>query len=325
MANLSNSGQFSAVSRSYCTYSRYNYSGDQYRLSSKNRVITRRDHFAQNQVKIALLSILIVTAIISAGFVLPMQRSQSLAQTPLQAGYYSPEQLPDSRLLVLINSQYPLSAQINSAKSDPMLIAVSPSVSALSDSIVLHSSAMRAVAALIADARSAGVGSFYVGSGYRSETQQQQLYENAEDKSFVQPPGMSEHQTGLAVDLMLADEPRTRSSGVDPWLWLAENAWRYGLILRYPPDKQHITTIAGEPWHFRYVGYPHAWYCWQNNLCLEEYIDFLRSSKGYMVTLDGREYTVSYQTPVDGVIYIPDCTNCDISGDNTGGYIITIW
>ena len=63
------------------------------------------------------------------------------------------------------------------------------------------------------------------------------------------------------------------------YAWLTENAWRYGFILRYPPEKADVTGIGYESWHFRYVGIPHAWYMQENNLCLEEYLDLLLSSQ----------------------------------------------
>jgi D-alanyl-D-alanine carboxypeptidase len=66
-------------------------------------------------------------------------------------------------------------------------------------------------------------------------------------------------------------------------------------------------------------------YCQQNNLCFEEYIQFLKDSGGYTMTLDGKAYTILYQIPQDGIIYVPEGQNYYVSGDNTGGYIITAW
>lgn len=81
-------------------------------------------------------------------------------------------------------------------------------------------------------------------------------------------PGCSEHQLGLALDIIA--EYDTDSTAT--WSWLAENAWRYGFILRYPADKVDITGIAYEPWHFRYVGKEAAREITQQGLCLEEYL-----------------------------------------------------
>jgi D-alanyl-D-alanine carboxypeptidase len=107
--------------------------------------------------------------------------------------------------------------------------------------------------------------------------------------------------------------------------WLAGNSWKYGLILRYARDKQTITNIAYEPWHFRYIGEPHAWYCWENNLSLEEYIWFLQDSGGYRVEYEDKTYTVLYTKPKNGKIFVPDKKDYTVSSDNTGGYIVTAW
>ncbi len=109
--------------------------------------------------------------------------------------------------------------------------------------------------------------------------------------------------------------------------WTAENAWEYGSLLRYPSDKQAMTQVPYEPWHFRYVGLPHAWYCWKYNLCLEEYLESLQESGGYQVTLQGRTWYVSYQAQAaqDGVVYIPEGLNYEVSADGCGGYLVTAW
>lgn len=86
-------------------------------------------------------------------------------------------------------------------------------------------------------------------------------------------PGASEHQVGLALDL-LADGYDTLSEGFGETgggKWLAENAHKYGFILRYPKDKEYITEIKYEPWHFRYVGVNAATYMYDNNMTLEEF------------------------------------------------------
>lgn len=80
---------------------------------------------------------------------------------------------------------------------------------------------------------------------------------------------MSEHQTGLAVDINSED-------GMDSALlynWLEENSYKYGFILRYPKDKIYITGIGYEAWHFRYVGKQNAEIMTRENFCLEELVD----------------------------------------------------
>ena len=101
------------------------------------------------------------------------------------------------------------------------------------------------------------------------------------EKTYEQtmPAGKSEHETGLALDILCsenlnmdvtqANEPGNK--------WLAEHAHEYGFILRYPVDKEEITGILYEPWHFRYVGKEAALFLWESNLTLEEFWEILES------------------------------------------------
>ena len=87
-------------------------------------------------------------------------------------------------------------------------------------------------------------------------------------------PGTSEHQLGLAVDLVDAsyqvlDEAQASTPAQQ---WLMAHCWEYGFILRYPAEKQDITGIIYEPWHYRYVGRDHAQAIRQSGQCLEEFL-----------------------------------------------------
>lgn len=86
-------------------------------------------------------------------------------------------------------------------------------------------------------------------------------------------PGTSEHQLGLSVDIN-ADTSKCSSDAV--YAWLAENAYKYGFIKRYPSEKVEITGINNEPWHYRYVGTEAAAQMQESGLCLEEYIEQLK-------------------------------------------------
>ncbi|MCL2548745.1 MAG: M15 family metallopeptidase [Symbiobacteriaceae bacterium] len=227
------------------------------------------------------------------------------------------DELEVSRFLELINIEYSVENEL-----DPdLLVNARTSVPTGGQDEWLHYRALQAMAELCTAARAEGIATVYVRSGYRSYDNQEQLYWEAEDKSFVQPAGHSEHQTGLAADIFpIARSEREEQQAVR---WLAANSWRFGLILRYTEAKRRITGIAGEPWHFRYVGLPHSWYMFRYDLTLEEYIESLRQSGGYVVSLEGREYTVAYAMPQDGFILLPEGLDFDISRDNTGGYIAT--
>lgn len=119
-----------------------------------------------------------------------------------------------------------------------------------------------------------------VGSGYRSYATQTAVFNRyvsqvgeAEARTFSSPPGHSEHQSGLTVDISSADMACWLETcfGQQPaGIWLAKNAHLYGFILRYPEGKESITGYQYEPWHFRYVGTDLAGALYQSGLTLEE-------------------------------------------------------
>jgi len=127
-----------------------------------------------------------------------------------------------------------------------------------------------------ADANSIGL-NIWIQSGYRSYNFQKELYENyvmqdgkdAAD-TYSARPGHSEHQTGLAFDLnTISDDFQYTNEGI----WVNENCYKYGFILRYPKNKEHITGYKYEPWHLRYVGTNLAKELYNNGnwITLEEY------------------------------------------------------
>ena len=151
--------------------------------------------------------------------------------------------------------------------------------------------AAAALKILIAEARADGY-SVYVCSGYRSYETQLIIYDkhieeyqqqgmtleeaHAATLLAVNYPGGSEHQLGLAVDLLEYEkqdmQPYIGGSGL--MLWLEEHCAEYGFIVRYPEGKTDITGVEYEPWHLRYVG-DCAAYIMENDLCLEEFLALL--------------------------------------------------
>lgn len=89
-------------------------------------------------------------------------------------------------------------------------------------------------------------------------------------KEWVALPGTSEHQLGIAVDI---NADKSKCSNEEVYTWLAENAYKYGFILRYPMEKQEITGTSYEPWHYRYVGVEAAREIYEQQICLEEYME----------------------------------------------------
>lgn len=132
--------------------------------------------------------------------------------------------------------------------------------------------------------------SAFVCSSYRTHSKQTTLYNNevaeylargyseedaaVEAAKWVAIPGTSEHQTGLAVDIMsnyylVLDEGQEDTAEQK---WLMENSYKYGFILRYPNNKSEITGINYEPWHYRYVGKEAAKEIYERGICFEEYL-----------------------------------------------------
>ena len=132
----------------------------------------------------------------------------------------------------------------------------------------------------VAAARAQGL-SVYLSSGYRSYDEQNYLYQRKvsqygeeQAKKIVAPPGTSEHQTGLACDITDKYYEFKDSSLENTALyqWMSQHCQEYGFIVRYPKDKEDVTGIIYEPWHFRYVGKDAAEYIMDKGLCLEEFV-----------------------------------------------------
>jgi len=231
-------------------------------------------------------------------------------------------EITDTQYLKLVNRERALAAPVNPGQ----LVAVWPGISARDAEVTLHETARQAIQSLYEAAGRAGINNLFVASGFRDEIEQRQLYQNAVDRAYVLPPGHSEHQLGLAADILASGIYNNGGMrGSQEARWLAENAPQFGLILRYPEDKQEITGVAYEPWHFRYVGRVHAHVMDQRGFVLEEYIAYLQESGGFQTTFDGKTYYVLYQRPENGMIFVPEDMAFQISGANTGGYIVTAW
>ena len=148
--------------------------------------------------------------------------------------------------------------------------------------------------AMLSDCRKAGLRPV-VCSAYRTAETQTRLYNNKiarlraagysreaairQAGRWVAVPGTSEHQTGLAVDLVAASYQvlDKKQEQTKEQKWLMEHCWEYGFILRYPADKSAITGIGYEPWHYRYVGKETAKAIRDSGLCLEEYLTALEN------------------------------------------------
>lgn len=202
-------------------------------------------------------------------------------------------------------------------------------------SVYLDPVAMEAFNEMMADfLAQGGSRTINVVAGYRTAEQQQHLFDQSAERNglehaekYVAQPGGSEHHTGLVVDLSIyrSDGTSADYDGTGEYAWINENCQKYGWVVRYDQAKAELTGIYDEPWHFRYVGAPHAAEMVEQGMCMEEYIDFLKqyTFEGDHLTIDcgaGR-YEVWYAKGTE--VYLPTEGEYSVSGNNVDGVIVT--
>lgn len=176
--------------------------------------------------------------------------------------------------LVIVNKYYKLNKDY-----EPELKAINKKY-AINDRQLLTNEAKNAFEKMCEYARKEDI-YIYSGSAYRSYSYQNTLYNNRvkqegqeyADKTAAKA-GHSEHQTGLAIDVLNKKFEYIDSDDKE-YEWLIENAHKYGFILRYPKDKENITGYAYEPWHYRYITEEIATILKEKNITYEEYIGML--------------------------------------------------
>lgn len=135
-----------------------------------------------------------------------------------------------------------------------------------------------------------GITNIWVQSAYRSVDEQTRIYNEKVEyykkqgkteeeakkltERTINKPGYSEHNLGLAVDFNYVD---SSFENTNAFKWLKDNAENYGFVLRYPKEKEDITQVTYEPWHWRYVGEENAKKMDELGLCLEEYVEYLNN------------------------------------------------
>ncbi len=203
--------------------------------------------------------------------------------------------------------------------------------------VYLAPEAMDALNAMLGDFTAQG-GPKHVNvvAGYRTKEFQQHLFDQSaaangleHAQRYVAQPGGSEHHTGYAVDLSLYFPDSGASGtfdGTGQYQWINDHAASYGFVLRYPADKESLTGIGAESWHYRYVGLPHALLMAERGLCLEEYIDLLRQypydGPHLLTDFDGQTYEIYFCSRDN--LYVPDTAYYTLSGNNVDGYIVTV-
>ncbi len=196
----------------------------------------------------------------------------------LHENYYEP-----SSLWVVVNKDHPLT-RAEYAPNDLQQPAVATNTQKSLEEQQLRRTIANATESFFTAAKQAGH-DLFVASGYRSYSLQEKYYTNyvrisgeAEANMYSAKPGTSEHQTGIAFDVSLADRQcylEVCFGETVAGKWLAEHAAEYGFILRYPADKTAITKYQYEPWHFRYVGKELAGALRESGLTLDEALPYL--------------------------------------------------
>lgn len=180
----------------------------------------------------------------------------------------------DSRILELVNKNSKLDK--NYVPQDLVYPNVKTVVPGKDSRNLLRRCAAEALEEMFNDASKNNV-TLYLCSGFRSYDTQNVVYTDSLKKNntgYVARPGESEHQTGLAADITCSavnyklDESFADS---DAGIYLKNNAYKYGFVLRYPKDKESITGYSYEPWHYRFVGRDVAYYLHKDNLTIEEF------------------------------------------------------
>ncbi|WP_332650502.1 M15 family metallopeptidase [Lysinibacillus sp. 54212] len=225
--------------------------------------------------------------------------------------------------LLLINSDTPVTK--NSIPADIELLAdhqsMIPDVTISDASIEMSYNVLQKMQSMLKEAKKDGVNQFKINSSYRNNAVQATLYEKM-GAQFALPPGYSEHNLGLSIDIGSTGGLMEEAAEGE---WLKNNAWKYGFILRYPEDKVAITGIQYEPWHFRYVGLPHSAIMGQENWTLEEYLQYLQQNNQYVTQINGQKYEITYYAMSENLqVSIIEGQPYHISGDNTSGVIVTV-
>lgn len=200
--------------------------------------------------------------------------------------------------------------------------------------VFLSPAAMPALNSLLDAFRAQGGGkTINVVAGYRDRAYQQHLFDqsaqrNGEEhaKKYVAQPGGSEHHTGLVVDLSVLKNGVSQDyDGTGEYAWINENCRDYGWVVRYESGKEELTGIWDEPWHFRYVGVPHATEMARQGMCLEEYMEYLRRFPfdGEHLTIQCADGTYEAWYTQGTRAYLPDSGEYEVSGNNVDGVIVT--
>ncbi|MFB0917938.1 MAG: M15 family metallopeptidase [Clostridiaceae bacterium] len=206
--------------------------------------------------------------------------------------------------LLLINKDYMLESTFE------------PNLKSYDDNITLSPGVYENFKNMTEEISKKGLAKLNVISTYRTRGEQTEAY--AEDQVTTAPPGASEHEAGLAIDVYTPGFAGLAFIKSETGLWVNENSWKHGFIVRYQKYKDDITGIPFEPWHLRYVGAPHAEIMYDKDLVLEEYLSFLKGEQGKFISTGN--YLVTMQN--GSKISVPEKYDSATISYTENGYFI---
>lgn len=256
--------------------------------------------------------------------------------------------------LILVNSSHPLMNEVSEddliniygEKASDVIATFADYDIDVYDGAFLLSDAMEATEEMTSDHLYSDM---IISKGYQPYSHSTEINDEDVDDCYY------EHHTGLSIDFQtvtIQEETVTVAGiemevetctygvfdGTGEYSWVPENCYKFGYILRYPEGKEEYTLVESQPWHYRYVGIPHAQIMYEYDMCLEEYISFIKNytiASGFLSVSDddGNDYLIYYVPMSDGdttTIYIPlqddgvTAYPYEISGNNIDGFIVTV-
>ncbi len=237
---------------------------------------------------------------------------------------YSEFSVPSSQLssglLTIIDSAHPVAAA-DTADLVSLVDVKNECYSIRAEELSLNEDAAEALNSMMTDYNAAtGLSDFIVYSTTSQFT----------GDGTVCPTAFPESASGFSIDLAVQGASRVLEyDGKDEEAWIIENCANYGFVVRYPQGKEGVTGQSPCVWHLRYVGLLHSSIMAQNNLCLEEYINWIKAytfnTAPLTHTINGVNYEIYYAPSMGDItpVRVPVSGNYTISGNNIDGYIIS--
>ena len=241
----------------------------------------------KKNLKICIFIIILICSVVGAAYVIINKHAQNKAAEEARRAAEIAAQQEAARQAAEEAAAKAREEKIAAEKDEWYLILVNSDnampddfdleTAVVEDGYVIDSRVQEPLKEMLADGRDAGYTPRRI-STFRTRETQQYLFDHPANKADTAIPGHSEHECGLAADIIdaaslgWADPLIADQEDMPAQKWLMQHCHEYGFILRYPKDKEDVTKIIYEPWHYRYVGKKHAAAIMQSGICLEEYL-----------------------------------------------------